>query len=328
MQVSNIKQPLKALSNAPITWLIKAFTFLITGILLVVFIKNTPHFNSDYYHKFTLMKGDKIIFISLALLLFPLNWALEALKWKFLISKIEQISFEESIKGVLTGVSLGLITPHNLGDFAGRILHLNTYERFKGVGAILVSRLTQLWVTLLFGSVSLILFSFTFLNRINFYWLFFYIVIIKIILTCLILYRLRIYKWLKKISIIKKFIGYFTLVKAYSLKDLLQVLFLSFTRYMVFSAQFILLLKTFDIPGDILFLFLGVSFIFLFKSIIPTFFDFGVRETSAVYFFSNYGYNSQNVISASLTLWIINLVIPALIGLLLLFKVKLSTFFE
>jgi hypothetical protein len=53
------------------------------------------------------------------------------------------------------------------------------------------------------------------------------------------------------------------------------------------------------------------------KSIVPTWFDFGIRELSSSYFFGNYNVPIQEIILASFMLWIINFIIPFLIGLVL-----------
>jgi hypothetical protein len=63
---------------------------------------------------------------------------------------------------------------------------------------------------------------------------------------------------------------------------------------------------------------------FLSMSVIPTIAltEIGVRGSVAIYFF---GFLSENVIgimTAAFTLWIINLVIPALIGTLFVYQLK------
>ena len=64
-------------------------------------------------------KNTEIIFL-LIILIF-INWGFEALKWQILAKKIESISFLKAYQSVLVGLSLGFITPANVGDFAGKI---------------------------------------------------------------------------------------------------------------------------------------------------------------------------------------------------------------
>jgi uncharacterized membrane protein YbhN (UPF0104 family) len=69
---------------------------------------------------------------------------------------------------------------------------------------------------------------------------------------------------------------------------------------------------------------MGVAFVFLVKSVIPTLFDLGVREFSAVYFFSKFGFSPEPVMISSLILWIVNILIPSLVGTFLVFDLKIS----
>jgi uncharacterized membrane protein YbhN (UPF0104 family) len=70
---------------------------------------------------------------------------------------------------------------------------------------------------------------------------------------------------------------------------------------------------------------LGVSGTFLLKSVVPSvsaLADLGMRELSAIYFFSLLGQSSLSVMSASLSLWFINIAIPSLVGLLFIWRLK------
>lgn len=53
--------------------------------------------------------------------------------------------------------------------------------------------------------------------------------------------------------------------------------------------------------------------------------DLGIREFSAIYFFDHFGVDLVAVINASLTLWIINILLPTIIGAPLTLKMKLRT---
>lgn len=72
------------------------------------------------------IKHDDLIFYLLVvvILLVPANWSLEALKWKYAISKLENISFWKAIKGVLTGLTVSTVSPNRVGEFFGRLFYL------------------------------------------------------------------------------------------------------------------------------------------------------------------------------------------------------------
>ena len=56
-----------------------------------------------------------------ALVLVFFNWGFEAIKWKYMIKKIEYITFSVALKSVFAGVSTGIFTPNRVGEFAGKV---------------------------------------------------------------------------------------------------------------------------------------------------------------------------------------------------------------
>jgi uncharacterized membrane protein YbhN (UPF0104 family) len=267
------------------------------------------------------------ILLAAAFFLFPLNWAFETLKWKFLVSKVEHISFFKAYRGILTGVTFGIITPFSVGDYIGRILQLSDPERIKVIGAIFLSRIAQFFITLFFGGASVVYFIFK-VKELPVDVL--YIAILasacSLVLFLLFIYRQSVMSLIKRVPFFSPAYKYFEILNSYSMKDVFKVIFYSFLRYLIFSLQFVLLFIFFEVSRDIGFLCMGVAFIFLVKSIVPTILDLGVREAAAVYFFTAFGLMCEsNIIYASLTLWIINILIPALAGMLLIFKIKLFT---
>lgn len=262
------------------------------------------------------------IFIAVLFLL-PVNWGLEAVKWKLLVSNNGKFSFTESLKGVLTGVALGFATPHGLGDYFGRILQLNIHDREKLVGSVLLTRLSQFSVTLIFGLFSFLYF---FHLRFNEDPLISYL-IVSISLFALVLFFGLLTFHHQFLMILKLFPfiwKYCRALEDYSRADIFRIFLFSILRYLVFSLQFVLLLFIFNVSNDPWILFLGVNFVFLAKSIIPTLFELGVREYAAVYFFSAFALSDYDIVQASLCLWIINLLFPAIIGMFLVFKLKLK----
>jgi hypothetical protein len=52
--------------------------------------------------------------------------------------------------------------------------------------------------------------------------------------------------------------------------------------------------------------------------------DLGVRELSAMYVFGLLGQERLQVLSASLSLWLLNIVVPSAIGLFFVLRLKLG----
>jgi hypothetical protein len=98
---------------------------------------------------------------SIIILIFALmfvNWSLEAIKWKYLIRKTEQISLLKSLAAVWSGVTVGTITPNRIGEFAGRIMFLKPENRKLATTQTLYGDLAQFITTIIFGIIGISLF--------------------------------------------------------------------------------------------------------------------------------------------------------------------------
>ncbi|MBL0767007.1 lysylphosphatidylglycerol synthase transmembrane domain-containing protein [Marivirga atlantica] len=262
--------------------------------------------------------------IVLVTLFMPINWLMEVLKWKVVVSPLKQLTIKAAIPGVLSGVSLGFVTPHAVGDYFARIWSIDHKDRKKVLGPILAARSFQMLPTLLFGLIALGSIQYS----IDFDWLA-YLSEIPLGLTLggvglLLLMGFVFYKYGNKI---KHFKSYFELLLSISKTQYTQLLGLSFLRYAVFSLQFLMLLSVFEVDLSIWHQFMGVAFIFLMKSVLPTFnffSDLGVREFGGIIYFELFGLVTSPIIAASLILWLINIALPALIGLFFIGDLKLD----
>jgi len=115
-----------------------------------------------------------------------------------------------------------------------------------------------------------------------------------------------------------------------SLKDihatlLFKLLSLSAIRYTVFVAQYFLLFRLFEVDIEWWQCFWAVSVIFLVLAIIPTFAiaELGVRGKVSLKLIELFSTNSLGISIATATIWIINLVLPAIAGSLLILSIKI-----
>ena len=108
------------------------------------------------------------------------------------------------------------------------------------------------------------------------------------------------------------------LLTNYSNKRLMKALLLALLRYLVFCIQFILILHFFGLEVPAIWTFWGVTIIYLFHTGIPLppFVDVIARSELALILWENYHPNELSVVSASFSIWMINLVIPAIVGLI------------
>lgn len=262
----------------------------------------------------------------LPLVLSPVNWVIEALKWQFLVAKIEKVSFLSALEGVLTGLSIGFVTPHAVGDYAGRIWQLKKAKRTESLGAIMLGRAMQYFATFTFGIFGAGYFFF-YGSSPHFYWISLLSILAIFFVGLIVIITLRS-RFLSLLDVfhLSRFKPYFDIIEVYSTRDIIIVIGFAFLRYTVFVFQFFALLYLFEISSDWLFLLAGISWTFLAKSSVPAFnflSDLGVREASALFFFSAFPTNDLHVVLASFVLWFINILLPALLGLVGVLQMKI-----
>ncbi len=273
-------------------------------------------------------------FLLLFLIVFILafvNWGLESIKWQNLAGKIQKISFLTSCKGVLLGIAMGMITPKRLGEFAGKVIVLNKSKRVEGAIINMVGTLCQLLVTLVVGGVSLIiLFYLKHIKSFSFFIINDKAVILSALtislIACFYLFRKKIIAYLTKFKPLYKVYKKLLILKNITRNDFLRLLFLSFLRYIVFMTQCFLLFILAGLNLSIQEAVLFQSVVFLILTILPitAFSELAIKCGVAILVFSNIFADSINsyhsyeisLIFANGVLWIINLAIPALVGLI------------
>jgi hypothetical protein len=273
-------------------------------------------------------KDSTWFYFGLAALLIPINWGMEALKWYLLARKLEEVSFSRAFRAVMVGLTLGFITPNRVGDYAGRILELKSKRRNDAIGAIFLGRFSQLIATILAGSFG----CYYLLWR--FYLHGFPFVKVSLGLGLLILYFLVLlfyfqpkilFSWLLVFRKLRKYLHYVRIVTKYSFPELARLLALAFGRYFVFCLQFVFLLRAFDVYLPVKEYAAGIAGTFLLKSIVPSLSaltDIGMREITAMHFFELFGKAPLAVLSASLSLWFLNIALPSAVGLIFVLRLK------
>ena len=129
---------------------------------------------------------------------------------------------------------------------------------------------------------------------------------------------------LTKISFLKKFKKYSSVFSFYSFDELLKVLWYSLARYVVFTTQFFILLQLFDVQILYADAIIFIISMLLIIAVIPTIAitEIGVRGSVALFLFGLVSANTVGILSATFVLWIINLLIPSLIGVVFIFTLK------
>jgi hypothetical protein len=263
------------------------------------------------------------------------NWGIEALKWKELLGPLEPLTFWRSLKAILSGVAFAVNTPNRIGEYGGRILFLPEGKRLQAVSLTLVGSYSQLLVTLIMGTIGLwLLYSGVFSVNLTGNWQSYtlWIRLLCLVLTTITVLLLLIYlriSWL--VRLVEKIPGIENWGKALFVIDhlpvriLLRVFGWSLLRYVVFVIQYILLLQSFGVAGAIFTVCWMISIQFLVLAIIPTIAlaELGIRGKLALELFGWMSTNQLGIITAAISIWLINLVIPAIAGSLLILRIKI-----
>jgi hypothetical protein len=265
--------------------------------------------------------------IYLSVLLMPLNWGIEAYKWKLLMEPVQKLSFLQAFKAVLAGTTMAVHTPNRIGEYFGRMIYMDEGNRLRSIALTVTGSFSQLIITLVMGSIGLLFFLIfikdTSLLHVQVFWIrIFLFIMVFISLVCLLLYfKLSwLLRWLDKAPPLARYRFFFDKLEELDARTLIKILALSGLRYLVFVAQYLLVMKAFGIELGVWMLICLVSVLFLVLSVIPSIVlaEAGIRGAASVEIFYLFTSNVTAVVTSGWFIWLVNLMLPALLGGLLL----------
>ena len=304
--------------------------FLVGWILYIQVFQNNKVEDLVLQFNLALSQEGTWLYFLLAVCLVPLNWALESIKWKFLVKTFQDFSLVQSFEAILAGISMAIITPGRVGEYGGRLIGIRKRNRPKAIIANFISSLSQNIITVGIGMVGALIFVqkymplhqgiFASLLMISLIIISFMLILyFKIDLLERLLSYLPDWKWIKSL---KRSIVLFQKLEHDSL---FKILGISTLRYATFLTQYVLLIFFFGVTGDLLPAILGVVTIFFLQSNLPLPPALSVlaRGEMAIFLWSVFTSNVLGVLAASFSLWIINLVIPAILGTVVISQAKI-----
>jgi uncharacterized membrane protein YbhN (UPF0104 family) len=285
----------------------------------------------ELYNQFSkqIVNG-KTAWFWLTVVLMPFNWVAETWKWLPLVRKVENdFSFWKGYKSILTGVTLSLFTPNRIGDYGGRILYVQPENHLKTIFATLIGSFAQQIVLISFGLLGLSYFLHLFWQIEKFWWygiIWGSCTLITVIIIAFINIRLFIPLARRlKLLRIRHVLKSAKILKAYTTAELFTTLCWATTRYLIYTFQYYCILRFFGIDAPFLHAIACIATIYVIQTSIPLPPVFGLlaRGEIAIKVWSLFpsGLNNEiGILAATFTLWIINLIIPSLLGLILLLK--------
>ena len=302
----------EVLINRLRSWGNKSIGFILFVVCLVAIYNKVAHNeNLNQYSADIKVQFEKVTFFEWAvlLLLFLLNYLMEAIKWQNLLASWSPISILKSYKSVLIGQAFAFFTPARSGDYVGRILLLPPGSKIKGVAQLAWSSYAQLIITISIGSIAL------FFNLPFFPWIKWFMPVGLAAALVVYFHPGQFKGWLNKIN---------KLQIENSLK--LNLLGISFLKYTIFVLQYTWAVKMLNIPIANIDLWTALGVLFLLLSIIPSISltDLVIRGQIIVVLLEPYYKNSLMLICLSTIIWAVNFLLPAIIGAFLLINFRIK----
>ena len=270
-----------------------------------------------------------VLYLFGAMALIPVNWGLETLKWQLSVRSIHRLSFLEAFKAVLSGVSFSVTMPNRVGEYIGRMAYLPEGHRLSTIPVTLVGSLAQLLITIIAGAMGLVFlkpalhrgfpeFSGWYLPALG-------SLLVLALLLLLLYFRLTgSFAFLRR-GLPQKFIFLIEGLQAFHRSLLIRVLLISALRYLVFLVQYLLVFYLFDVDVPPATVFGVMALVFLVLAVVPSIalLEVGVRGEASIRLMGLFSANVLGIGFASITIWFLNLVLPALVGSLLLLNLRI-----
>jgi hypothetical protein len=321
---------------------IKIFLNYFLGPLLFIWlsvsiykqVKHQPDLGASWIKIKQSVESAQIWNLVIVIILMFVNWSIEAFKWKISIRDIQAISFLKSFRAVLSGVSFSVNTPNRIGEYLGRVLYIEEGNRLRAISLTIVCSISQLIITLLSGLIGLFFLK-TKIERNEMaagfdssIWLLLlqYGLIIGLLILTLFYFRLSILTGLlDRLRNKSRYMWVVNSLKTVDATLLLKLLSLSAIRYIVFIVQYFLLFRLFEVEISWWQSFWALSVVFLVLAIIPTFAiaELGIRGKVSLKLIELFSANSLGISITTATIWLINLILPAIAGSLLMVSIKI-----
>lgn len=264
------------------------------------------------------------LFIIVLILMF-FNWLIESIKWKIIVNSFQALTLKNSFISIINGIYCSIFLPNRTGEFVGRIMLIDKKNTSKAIYLSIVGNIAQLFNTIFFGGISLIALIIIFQNQQSYYTIYLS-AIFAIILLFLYFNLNKISKILYKYKFVRNLFTNLNVFEKLKKSDLFIQLYLSTIRYLIFIIQFYLLILILEIDISFIESSIILSCTYITMIFMPyfTITEAGIRGAVILIFSKYYTDNNFEIILASTILWVINVSIPAIIGMFIQKKIKIN----
>lgn len=275
------------------------------------------------------IKNADLYLLSVVFLMSFLNIYLQYYKWGITAETVlNEKKSKKIFYSLFYGFSAGIFTPARIGEYVGRAIVFKNKTLLQITLATLLDKIFPFLIVTFIGSIFSIMFLYlhyqisifiiislfvlVFLLFYFVFWLIFKDSFWKSFLFDRLQNSARINWVYEKIKVLRK------LDKRYAVKMVVISLFF----YLCFVIQYAILVMAFSNHNQFVDYFIAANLIMFSKTIIPpiSLGELGIREGASVFFITFFGESASTGFNASIFLFLMNILIPSIIGLILLMK--------
>ena len=298
-----------------IGWIVfKVFLLLLLTYVIASRWGNFQQFSALSFQQFSSLS---FVYLFLVLLLMPINWFLEIKKWQLLLQS-HQVNFSTAMKSVFGGLTIGMATPARVGEFAGRIVFFDDAIKKDALLKSAYGGLAQSFFTI---AAPLLFLFFNAENYIGYYSkTTIYLTLVGLLLVLSFLFFIN---KILSISFVKKYFPP-TIFSQFPKSIQLKIFAYSGLRYCIYLLQYSLLFYALDMPFSFVEIIGKCSLLLFFQSISPlaSWIDLPIRSGLAVGLFHYTGMPIAFLTFIPFIIWLINLLLPSLMGYFFIYKLN------
>ncbi len=256
------------------------------------------------------------VILAIVLLLMPLNVVSEAGKWKLLLRDIESMTIWGAQRQVYYGYVGAFITPYHAGDYPARAMLIKDKNNWSAaVGMGLVGTVALLVVELIFGIPATWLFvSYNQSIPMQYFAIAFIVLVILLSILPHLARYLSHHQWkntqMRQLSMALSHVSYPFFMKTIAW---------SMLRYTIWAIQLALTLHLCGVILSPIEYMIAIPFYYMVVAIFPSFpaLNIAIRGSWSLIIFGVFSSNTAGIALAVLLIWLINTVLPMLIGSIL-----------
>ena len=304
-----------------ILFFVKVFLALLVIIYLILYIEIDAILSAA--------ESARLGWIISAIVLLPLNVLFSGLAWLIMLRiVIPHASFKEAYGSLFSGFALGLFTPGRVGQYAGRSFYFDYPDKWELTGLVIAQQFYGLVIGITVGSSAWWYARNAGLFTLSPYDEIFVFIglTLAFILLMVVLIPQKMHRLVHAAIPFQGFRARLAFLQRLSPARSVLLLIIACGEYLIYTTQFNLALSAFSDASSFPATYLGIFTLYLIKYFIPpiTWTDLGIREGIAVFVLGKIGFPNAAAFNASVVIYFTNLVLPAVIGIPFIFRMRLK----